>query len=285
MDSFKTLNFDEDTVFLPTNIGGIDSALGGGIPIGQITEIYGQAGVGKTQLCLQLCANARLPEKFGGLNGKSVFLDCHGGFNSKRLYQICNATQESLISSMPIENYKNAIRRDLSSNVLEDIYYRQINTLEEINCALDDLVTRMLPNSNVKLLVIDSIAFHFRYSILEGKSDTKALLQGIVQKLNILAFTYDMAVIVTNQMTTRMNQSTGGTGDFKFNGDLIPALGESWTHSCSTSLELNFVKINNQKSHRCILRELNVVKSPLVKYPSKAYFKITGDGICKGDFI
>ena len=134
--------------------------LGGGIPIGRVTEIFGQAGVGKTQLCLQLCANARLPENFGGLNGKSVYLDCHGGFNSKRLYEICNSAQEAVVSSMPIEAYKNAARKKFCSNsVLEDIYYRRIDNLEQINQALEDLVTGILPNSRVKLLVIDRYVF------------------------------------------------------------------------------------------------------------------------------
>lgn len=281
MDSFKTLNFDESDVFLPTNIEAIDSILGGGIPIGRVTEIFGQAGVGKTQLCLQLCANARLPKHFGGLNGKSVYLDCHGGFNSKRLYEICNSAQEAVVSSMPIEAYKNAARKKFCSNsMLEDIYYRRIDNLEQINHALEDLVTGILPNSRVKLLVIDSIAFHFRYSILDGEADIKALLHGIIQKLNTLAYTYKMAVIVTNQMTTQILQPTTGNGDVIVSGDLIPALGESWSHACSTSLEINFVKMETRQNKRLILRELNIVKSPLVKSPSKTYFYISEEGIC-----
>ena len=32
----------------------IDKTLGGGIRLGQITELYGESGCGKTQLCIQM---------------------------------------------------------------------------------------------------------------------------------------------------------------------------------------------------------------------------------------
>ena len=102
-------------------------------------------------------------------------------------------------------------------------------------------------------------------------------VQGIIQKLNTLAHTFRMAVIVTNQMTTRILKPSGN-GD---NGsELIPALGESWAHSCSTSLQLDFVKMETFQNKRNILRELKVVKSPTIKYPSKTYFTISEKGIC-----
>ena len=54
---------------------GLDLVLGDGLLPGQITELYGQAGSGKTQLCLQLCANVQLPPLIGGLGGKVVYID------------------------------------------------------------------------------------------------------------------------------------------------------------------------------------------------------------------
>ena len=32
----------------------IDQTLGGGIRLGQVTELYGESGCGKTQLCIQM---------------------------------------------------------------------------------------------------------------------------------------------------------------------------------------------------------------------------------------
>ena len=51
---------------------GIDAAIGcnatssiGGFSPGTVTEIAGQAGCGKTQLCLHLCAAVQLPAAIG----------------------------------------------------------------------------------------------------------------------------------------------------------------------------------------------------------------------------
>ena len=37
----------------------LDAALGGGVAQRRVTEICGAAGLGKTQLCLQLCVDAQ----------------------------------------------------------------------------------------------------------------------------------------------------------------------------------------------------------------------------------
>lgn len=55
--------FDDDTVLkvdvIPTGIEVLDQALGvGGVPIGRITEIYGQNSSGKTTICLNMIASA-----------------------------------------------------------------------------------------------------------------------------------------------------------------------------------------------------------------------------------
>ena len=35
---------------LPTTLCGLDEALGGGIPMGKLTEVVGPSGIGKTQV-------------------------------------------------------------------------------------------------------------------------------------------------------------------------------------------------------------------------------------------
>lgn len=60
--------------------------------MGKITEICGAAGVGKTQLCMQFCVNVQIPEKFGGLGGKAIYIDTEGSFMSNRVVEIFNST-------------------------------------------------------------------------------------------------------------------------------------------------------------------------------------------------
>lgn len=47
--------------FLTTGCPKFDALLQGGIPTRGITQIYGAAGTGKTQLALQLCLTVQLP--------------------------------------------------------------------------------------------------------------------------------------------------------------------------------------------------------------------------------
>ena len=70
-----------------------------------------------------------------------------------------------------------------------------------------------------------------------------------------------------------------GSSDVSTGGDLIPALGESWSHSCTTSIQLNFVHVETSQNKKNIVREVNIMKSPLVKYPSKAFFTISEEGV------
>jgi RAD51-like protein 2 len=62
----------------------LDSMLGGGVFIGQITEFCGVPGVGKTQLGIQLCADVQIPECFGGAAGEAVYIDTEGSFMVER---------------------------------------------------------------------------------------------------------------------------------------------------------------------------------------------------------
>lgn len=64
----------------------VDSMLGGGLAKGEVTEIVGLPGVGKTQLSMQLCVDARLPIQFGGVAGEAVFIDTEGSFSPERCF-------------------------------------------------------------------------------------------------------------------------------------------------------------------------------------------------------
>ena len=69
----------------------LDDALRGGAPAGCITELVGQAGAGKTQLCKQLAVSAQLPVLHGGMGGSVVYFDTEKKFSSARLVEIATA--------------------------------------------------------------------------------------------------------------------------------------------------------------------------------------------------
>ncbi len=120
----------------------------------------------------------------------------------------------------------------------------------------------------VKLLVIDSFAFHFRYPMVNEPGFDTSVMQSLGQKLHTLAHSLQMAVIVVNQMTTKID----------LDSELSPALGESWSHVPSVSLKLSF----HNSNHSQIIRCFKVVKSPL-SLNKQVHFVITQDGV--RDFV
>lgn len=76
----------------------------GGLPLGKISEICGAAGVGKTQICMQYCVNVQIPEIFGGLAGKAIYIDTEGSFMSNRVVEIANSTIKLLTEKFNLEN-------------------------------------------------------------------------------------------------------------------------------------------------------------------------------------
>lgn len=82
----------------------------------------------------------------------------------------------------------------------------------------------------VRLLVIDSVAFPFRQHF-DDLSQRTRLLNGLAQQLIAMATSHNIAVVMTNQMTTRLR---GGQSQ------LVPALGESWGHAPTIRLLLHW---------------------------------------------
>lgn len=66
----------------------IDSLMKSGVPNYGITEISGEAGAGKSQLCLQLALTVQLAEENGGFGKGAAFICTEDAFPSRRLYQM-----------------------------------------------------------------------------------------------------------------------------------------------------------------------------------------------------
>ena len=53
-----------------------------------MTEIAGEFGSGKSQLCYTLCMTGNMSEKKGGLGGNIIFIDTENTFRPERIHQI-----------------------------------------------------------------------------------------------------------------------------------------------------------------------------------------------------
>jgi DNA repair protein RadA len=71
-----------------TGSSSLDSFLKGGIETQAMTEIAGEYGSGKSQLCHTLCVTANLAKEKGGLGGNLMFIDTENTFRPERIHQI-----------------------------------------------------------------------------------------------------------------------------------------------------------------------------------------------------
>ena len=148
----------------------LDVLLGGGLQPRTITHIYGAPGAGKTNIALMAAVSAA---KEGG---KVVFIDAEGGFSFERLKQIAG---------------------DGAEEVLKNLILIEPTEFDEQKVGINRL-NEIVPNSQAKLVIVDSIAVLYR---LEEDKDIKELGRQMAKLLRI-ARKYDIPILITNQIYT-----------------------------------------------------------------------------------
>ncbi|XP_001500693.6 DNA repair protein RAD51 homolog 3 isoform X1 [Equus asinus] len=247
--------------FIITFCSALDNILGGGVPLTKTTEICGAPGVGKTQLCMQLAVDVQIPECFGGVEGEAVFIDTEGSFMVDRVVDIANACIQhlQLIAGTHLgEEYSKALEDFTLENILSHIYYFRCRDYTELLAQVYLLPDFLSEHSKVRLVIVDGIAFPFRHD-LDDLSLRTRLLNGLAQQMISLANNHRLAVILTNQMTTKIDRNQAL---------LVPALGESWGHAATIRLIFHW----DQKQ-----RLATLYKSPSQK-ESAVLFQITPQG-------
>jgi len=135
--------------------------------------------------------------------------------------------------------------------------------------------TNCLP---IKLVLVDSIAFHYRgmqTATIGGMgliSRTQSL-SSMASFLQDLAAKYDLAVVLINQMTSKLTGDLTNGSQNKNVVEFVPALGESWAHATTTRLVLEKLGDDGNDERVCRL-----VKSP-TQPVGIAKFQVTEVGI------
>src|SRR5918999_1418441 len=83
----KMLEIREKLVKFTTGSQSFDLFLGGGIETQALTEISGEFGSGKSQLCYTLCVTANMQNKDYGI----IFVDTENSFRAERIHQIAES--------------------------------------------------------------------------------------------------------------------------------------------------------------------------------------------------
>ncbi|CAF0862394.1 unnamed protein product [Brachionus calyciflorus] len=241
----------------------------GGLPLGKISELCGAAGVGKTQVCMQLCVNVQIPEVFGGLGAKAIYIDTEGSFMSNRVVEIFNATGNLLKQNFNLNNRNELIKHNFTiDKILSNIfYYRCVDHVQLLAC-FNNIKILMEKHPQIKLVVIDSLAYPFRFVDFKD-SNSMTMKTNILNNIMSISYElinkYNIAILVTNQMTTRITRDVMSNLS---SSNLVPALGETWAHSANLRILLSW---KNSK------RQASVCKSSYLPDTS-IFYKITERG-------
>lgn len=177
------------------------------------------------------------------------------------------ALQIAEASVLDMSQYNELLRKESRAcqikiqptDILEKIYYFRICSYTEQIALINYLDKFISEHKDVKIVVIDSVTFHFRQDFEDLALRTR-LLGGMALKLMNLGKKYNLAVVIFNQVTTKCTE-----GSFQ----LSLALGDSWSHSCTNRVILYW---NGDE------RNAYIDKSPSLRSAS-ASFSVTSKGI------
>ena len=158
------------TAIIHTGSISIDRLLGGGIRTGIVTDIYGQSGAGKSQLCFTLCANYA---KHSRQEDRILFIDTVGTFRPERISEIAGSRK--------------------SNTVLNKIMFvRALSIQDQINAI------GLIPDINPRLVIIDTATSLFSYEFRGAARHLE--LMNYIHRISLAAINFDCAVVITNMV-------------------------------------------------------------------------------------
>ncbi|KAM6202792.1 DNA repair protein XRCC3 [Rhynchocyon petersi] len=247
----------------------LDGLLRGGLPLDGITELAGHSSTGKTQLALQLCLAAQLPEQYGGLEAGAVFICTEDAFPDRRLQQ--------LITQQPL------LRADVPRELLGKVRFGDqlfVEHAADVDALLECVGRRvpvLLAHGMARLVVLDSVAAPFRCEF-DGQAPTRARhLQTLGATLRRLSCSFQCPVLCINQVPT-WGQPGGqrpGRGGFT-DEQTSPALGTTWANQLLVRLTAE--RVRSEEGPGPAARTLRVVFAPHLPRSSCSY-TITKEGV------
>jgi len=184
---------------ISTGSKNLDELLDGGIETRAITELYGEYGTGKTQICHTLCVTVQQSKAEDNIS-RALYIDTENTFRPERIASIASARK--IDPSVALEN---------------------VIVAKAYNSSHQEVIIQESPNvinlHNIKIMIVDSIVSHYRAEYL-GRSVLSERQQRINRLLHILlriAETCKIAVVITNQIQSSPdaifgdpNKATGG---------------------------------------------------------------------------
>jgi DNA repair protein RadA len=188
----------------------LDTFLNGGIETQAVTEIAGEFGTGKSQICHTLCvtANAKEQKPHSGESGNSsstttstdhnvIFIDTENTFRAERVHQIAEARRPGTVEE-----------------ILKRIFVCKIYNSAHLEYVIANL-GKYIEQYKANLVIVDSVISLHRaeYTRRETLADRQQRLNILLHKLVRLTEIYNIAIVITNQVQSMPDNSFGSSFD------------------------------------------------------------------------
>lgn len=158
---------------IPLGSGAVDELLGGGVETGSLTLLYGEAGTGKTNMCLQAARNVLKTGK------KVALIDCEG-LSYERVGQIFE-----------------------DEGLLKNLLVFQVHSFEEQSDRIGKVARMAEKRGELGLIIVDSLTVFYRLNLDDPLTRNDFIRQ--IDTLTETARKADLPVIVTSQVYSNIN--------------------------------------------------------------------------------
>jgi len=256
MTEFKSISeFQENHEFISTGSLNFNAILGGGIETGFITEVYGPFKSGKTNLAHTLCVTTQLPKGKGGLSGAVIYIDTENTFSKEKIKRITR---------------RFALKPE---NVLSHIFHARIYSSDHQDQMILE-AEKLVKEKNVRLIILDSLMALLRaeYIGIGMLPQRQATLNHMIHTLSRIAESYNIAILVTNQVAQQIKGMFSG----------IDAIGGNIVaHGCQIRV---MFKTKGFAANNSLERKAIIVDAPDLP-PEECQFFITPAGIADTEKI
>lgn len=158
----------------------MDGLLEGGLEGGAITLFFGEAGTGKTNICLQVARNVAVTGK------KVIYIDTEG-VSLERLQQMAG------------EKYE---------DVMKNILFFEPHSFDEQEKFVDKAIKLAESSLEVGVIILDSATIHYRLTRNDEERGVRKSLSPQLAKLLGVSRSKDIPVVLTSQVYTDIDKGT-----------------------------------------------------------------------------
>ncbi len=209
-----------------------------------LTEITGEAGSGKTQLCIYIIINTILPKSIGFLEKGCLYISTVHKLPTQRLYQFINYYNKKITKKEIDNSIKRLFNKHFEPKDFEKFF----------NVEIEEFILK----NNIKVIIIDSMTgicdlqFMNENNIINFKERAKfiriysQIFKKLIQKYNLFFF-------CTNNVQAEINDNNNDINNKLYN-NLRPCLGKIWENQLNTRIFLEHIKINEKE----LIRKLKI---------------------------